>query len=830
MIKNELQRLYKNKLLLIVLIAIIFIPSIYAGIFLSSMWDPYGDLKKLPVAIVNLDKAVDYNGKKLDIGNSMEKSLLENQSMAFRKETQENAQEGLKNGTYYMVITIPENFSESATTLTDSKPQQMLLQYETNPGNNYISSKLSESAMKEIKSSITSEVTRTYAKAVFDQIAEVGNGLQQAAEGTGELINGEQKLLSGNETIQTNLQKLSDGTATLENGAVSLKQGIMDYTAGVGTLYDGLGTLSQGTVKLASGSADLQNGSRQLYDGMITMSDSINKSLTEENVKNMQTAESGLVTLNDGIQQLNIAVNGDGANSSGMDMSALTNAMTSVGESMTNAGSNLNNAAVTTVGMYAQSKDQADLGGCAGDIQAAYAKLAGVLQNPSLSQQQQLEAIKAAMDLLVNSANVTDQSTAMGKSLMAAGYIGAAGDNLKTAGATMSQVQAGDLSGSVMKLKESIAAISSASAQLLPASSQAITSLRSGMQQIQQGLNKTESRDGSSGLLEGMAKVNTGIETLNAGISGQGGLTEGGQKLVDGAGTLSANSDALIQGADQIGAGAGKLTDGADKLAEGSRQVSSGISDLQTGTIQLNDSLQSGADTIADSSVTDGTLDMFSEPVLLQESQITTVQNNGHAMAAYMMSVGLWVGCLAFCLMYPLTQYEGKVVNGLSWWGSKAIVSYPVAGVMAMALLFMLFVANGFRPENMPGTILVAVLASMSFMSIMYFFNVLLGKVGSFVMLIFMVLQLAGSAGTYPIEISGSLAQALHPYMPFSYTVEAFRNTIAGGRSVDQEWIFLLILAVIFTFLTIVVFEIRAKRMAQNKPVFYQWLEANGLA
>lgn len=279
-------------------------------------------------------------------------------------------------------------------------------------------------------------------------------------------------------------------------------------------------------------------------------------------------------------------------------------------------GSNLNNAAVTTVGMYAQSKDQADLGGCAGDIQAAYAKLAGVLQNPSLSQQQQLEAIKAAMDLLVNSANVTDQSTAMGKSLMAAGYIGAAGDNLKTAGATMSQVQAGDLSGSVMKLKESIAAISSASAQLLPASSQAITSLRSGMQQIQQGLNKTESRDGSSGLLEGMAKVNTGIETLNAGISGQGGLTEGVQKLVDGAGTLSANSDALIQGADQIGAGAGKLTDGADKLAEGSRQVSSGISDLQTGTIQLNDSLQSGADTIADSSVTDGTLDMFSEPVL----------------------------------------------------------------------------------------------------------------------------------------------------------------------------------------------------------------------
>ena len=58
---------------------------------------------------------------------------------------------------------------------------------------------------------------------------------------------------------------------------------------------------------------------------------------------------------------------------------------------------------------------------------------------------------------------------------------------------------------------------------------------------------------------------------------------------------------------------------------------------------------------------------------------MTTVENNGHAMAPYMMSVGLWVGCLAFCLMYPLTEYKGKLKSGFAWWASKASVLYPVA-------------------------------------------------------------------------------------------------------------------------------------------------------
>ena len=78
-------------------------------------------------------------------------------------------------------------------------------------------------------------------------------------------------------------------------------------------------------------------------------------------------------------------------------------------------------------------------------------------------------------------------------------------------------------------------------------------------------------------------------------------------------------------------------------------------------------------------------------------------------------------------------------------------------------------------------------------------------------MLIFMVLQLAGSAGTYPLEISGPLAQALNRFMPFTYTVTAFRSTIGGGESCTLCVAILLCILLISSILTIILFCIRGK-------------------
>ena len=95
MIKNEWKSLLRNKLMLIVVIAIIVIPIIYAGLFLKSMWDPYGNVDSLPVAVVNEDKPVEYNGKTLSIGKDMTDELKDNDSMAFNIVDSKTAEDGL---------------------------------------------------------------------------------------------------------------------------------------------------------------------------------------------------------------------------------------------------------------------------------------------------------------------------------------------------------------------------------------------------------------------------------------------------------------------------------------------------------------------------------------------------------------------------------------------------------------------------------------------------------------------------------------------------------------------------------------------------------------
>ena len=83
MLKKEWKSLLHNKLLLVVVVAVIVIPTIYTTLFLGSMWDPYGNLDKLPVAVVKKDQPVVYEGKKLQVGEELTDKLKEEESLCF---------------------------------------------------------------------------------------------------------------------------------------------------------------------------------------------------------------------------------------------------------------------------------------------------------------------------------------------------------------------------------------------------------------------------------------------------------------------------------------------------------------------------------------------------------------------------------------------------------------------------------------------------------------------------------------------------------------------------------------------------------------------------
>ena len=313
MIKQEWKNILKNHWIQIVLVALILIPSIYTVVFLGSMWDPYGNSGDLPVAVVNRDKAVEYNDKKLDVGDQLVKKLKDNDSLDFHFVNSKEANKGLKNGDYYMVITIPSNFSKNATTLLDKNPKKMVLNYTTNPGTNYVASKMDDSAIAKIKAEVSASVTKTYAETIFSSIGTMSDGFAEASDGTQQLSDGMTQLEDGNKTISDNLKVLASSSLTFKDGTNTLTKGLKSYTDGVVTvnngiyqLKDGVGTLGSATPTLAKGINDLNTGAQTLSDGINKYTDGVNQVLAGVNqlVENNEALTYGATKLGQGAQQL----------------------------------------------------------------------------------------------------------------------------------------------------------------------------------------------------------------------------------------------------------------------------------------------------------------------------------------------------------------------------------------------------------------------------------------------------------------------------------------------------------------------------------------------
>ena len=911
MLKSELKSLWKNKLLIVIVLAIILIPSIYAGFFLSSMWDPYGDLEYLPVAVVNKDKPVTYQGKELAIGDTLAENLEENDSMAFNLVDEDVAMKGLKNGTYYMVITIPEDFSKNATTVMDEEPVQMKLEYTTNPGKNYISMKLGESAMKTIQSNITEQVTRTYTENVFDSLTDIESGFCDATDGTQDMLDGEEKLAEGNNLITGNLLLLSDGanalqkgTGTLSKGAHTLNDSMGQLTSGAGELAGGIGQYTDGVGQLAAGIGTLKNGTGTLAESVPALTKGVGdlKTGADKLAKAYEGEEgalNGASALADGMSQVNQAVSNISLPSvslSDEQKSAITNQASATVVAQAGTIKTQAEAAVTeqkdTIIAQATAAANAQVSSTGAEAKAALIEAGKDASQNEISQLQTemdrliaftatLTAVRVATQASdgtaassVNSQAIVNEvltsqgylavqngiSDAIGGSF-AAGYGSGTVANAGTIAYNAVLNASGDIAVSAAKAAAGSGALAGAEGVVLEVNQNmnsfgsqldslkdATQRLASGSKQLSGGLNQIYA--GTKQVDDGLATLNSKSGVLAAGVgqldSGAGSLLEGVTKLTSNSNALKTGAtglsegtikvaDAVTQiadGSDELDLGASQIADGAKQLQNGSQELGDGLEDLKEGTTTLHDALADGADRVAENKAEDNNLDMFSAPVELVEHNLTTVENNGHGMAAYMMSVGLWVGCLAFCLMYPLTKYHGKFKNGFSWWLSKAAVAAPVGILMVIVLMMVMSIFLDFTPGSMIKTVIVATAAVTAFMCIQYFFDILFGKVGSFLMLIFMVLQLTGSAGTYPIEISGHLAQVLHKWMPFTYSVNGFRAAIAAGDTAGIlfEVEVLAGIAIVFTILTILVFEFRGRCIEKNKKMLYDWIEEKGLA
>ena len=866
---KEWKAIFKKPTFIIVMIGISLIPALYNIIFLSSMWNPYGQLSELPVAVVNNDKEATYNGNTMAIGKDMVSNLKENKSLDFHFVNEEEGKKGLEDGDYYMVVTLPSDLSEKAASILTDHPEQMNIDYQTSSGHSFIASKMSDSAMTQLKQNVSASVTETYTKALFQKMGDLKSGLTKAADGSEQLANGASQLAVGSQTLSSNLNTLANSSLTFSDGSEQFTRGLTTYVTGVKQLNSGLGTFNDGLQNYTSAVSQVDTGLNQLSSKTPELVTGINQLNT-----GMKSYAGGVSQLNSGLSQFSVGVN---AYTSGVDkLSVGTKQLSSQSDTLRDGIAQLNKGIKeisTQLNTSSQQKEEIT------QLASSLDELNKALQSVTVSDNTDLKntisndltTITTLAQTIVTNSQIEQekiltnlQATATYQSLtdtqkkeLTEAVSNNSNSTIESAKAILTTV--GDLKenlGSVNQPVSNLSTLQTKANQVLPVASSSLTSMSSGFTQLQNAVDN-QLVPGSQSIENGVNAYTKGLDTISLGVnqlseknttlttsldqlvSGSSKLTEnsstlttgldslagkttelvtGIEKLSSGSSQLNSKSSDLIAGLDkiklgssqltdkssqllsassQLGNGAAKIADGAGKLAEGGATLTAGIGSLQVGTTDLGQGLRSASNQLKSASTESNNAEILSEPLSLSKKDNDQVPVNGIAMAPYMISVALFVAALSTNMIFAKLPSGRHPETRWAWFKSRFEINGVIA-VLAAVLVFGGVHLIGLTANHEMRTLFLIIIASLTFMSMVTALTTWNSRLGAFFSLILLLLQLASSAGTYPLALTNDFFKAVNPWLPMSYSVSGLRQTISMTGNIHHQVIFLLVTLVLF--------------------------------
>lgn len=236
----------------VVIIAVLLVPFMYSFFYLKAYWNPYGkgNIDNLPVAVVNKDSG--------DKGKELIDNIKESKKLKLSVVSNDEATDGLNDGKYYAIISIPKDFTSSMNSASSINKRHATITYSPNQKSNYLSSQIINTVVLTVEKNLDNTVNSKIVENLSDKLKAVPTQLN---------------------TISTGFGKLSEGTSQIENGASELK----------------------------SGSEQLKNGINEAYNGSKTITDGVNASI--ENLKNDKSEAIDTQTLNNIKNQVTSSVN-----------------------------------------------------------------------------------------------------------------------------------------------------------------------------------------------------------------------------------------------------------------------------------------------------------------------------------------------------------------------------------------------------------------------------------------------------------------------------------------------------------------------------------------
>ncbi|WP_448631034.1 YhgE/Pip domain-containing protein [Cellulomonas soli] len=297
LMKPERARAASSRAGWVSLLGLVLVPLIVGGLLTWSLWQPTEHLDRMQAAVVNLDTPVQLDGQTVPLGRQLTSALVTSTGAGAATGSgadggtgvanvagsdssgnftwvitdEDDAAEGLLDGRYATVVTIPSDFSAAATSAAAgdaTKAVQATIDIATSDRSRLVDGAVSQAVTSTAVNLLNSQLTRASLANVFvgfttlhDSLGQASDGAQQLAAGAGELAGGTSQLAAG--TVS-----LADGVTQLAGGADELAQGVGALTNGAQSLADGLDQLAAQTAAGAQTASAAVPQARQLTAGM----------------------------------------------------------------------------------------------------------------------------------------------------------------------------------------------------------------------------------------------------------------------------------------------------------------------------------------------------------------------------------------------------------------------------------------------------------------------------------------------------------------------------------------------------------------------------------
>ena len=683
--------------------ALLLVPLLTAGGFLWGTAYADSGLRGVQAAVVNLDEMVEVNGQMMPLGRQLTAELVDSdreQNLTWVVATQDKAAEGLANGRYAAVVTIPKEFSAAATSFggDPSEARRATIHVETSPVVGLDEAALGQTIADAAASALNRFLTGEYLKNIYvgfnkmhEQMLELKDGTAQLADGAGQLADGASRSAEGAQDLAWGLELASDGSPLLRDGArqsaygaAALADGLGLASAGSAQLRAGVRSASDGAAQLADGAGRLADGTTQWADGADRYADGVDtyaagaQEFADGVTQYTGGVNSLVVPLRDGLNQLpewagwlaEVEKAIDDLSTDAIEWDARVQAFVAQARAWVRDAMGLSSAVgEVRDGVDAAAAQAAALasgtGTCPAELseEACAAYRAGVAAAgerltealaPVGADAQEVDADAAALQdtgeqILALLPRLSESSTEM---VAWAPRVQAELERLRDSIPEGTPLTKEAVLGLLDEFIDGGKQLDAGGQQLADGADQ----LAGGARPLSSGARSLA--DGTGQLSGGKGELAGGLQQLSGGVTAYtGGVDQaagGARLLADGLGQLSSGVDQYTGGIDQAAGGAGLLAGGLGQLADGAQG-------LAGGTRTLADGVAAGADEIP--TYTDAERDRLAGVVAspVETSGLSALVRPNLAWVSLLLTTALWIGALATFAVVPRTSHRAAL-------------------------------------------------------------------------------------------------------------------------------------------------------------------------